>query len=138
MDSTIPKIKLEHTDVRGEIYSIALPDNRELMLLFSKAGALRGGHSHDCDEVVMLLTGKMRYHKVDQAGDPSYDIMTPECAAWEHGYRVKSLSLNPAGEVHMGEFLEDSWVLEWKFAEKGKWTQTDYEPMREKVRASQR
>ena len=131
-----PSIKLEHADSRGEIYSIALPDNRELMLIHSKAGAFRGGHSHDCNEVVMLLTGKMRYHKVDEAGDPSYDIMTPECVVDRHGYRIKAFSLNPANEVHMGEFLEDSWVLEYKFAEKGQWTQQDYEPMREKVRES--
>ena len=37
----------------------------------------------------------------------------------------------------MGEFLEDSWVVEYKFADKDAWTQTDYEPMRERVRASQ-
>ena len=131
-----PSIKLEHADARGEIYSIALPDNRELMLLHSKAGAFRGGHSHDCNEVVVLLTGKMRYHKLDEAGDSRYDIMTPECVPWEQGYKVKGLSLNLAGEVHMGEFLEDSWVFEYKFAEKGQWTQKDYEPMRERVRAS--
>ena len=44
-----PTIKLEHADSRGEIYSISLPGDKELMLLHSKAGALRGGHAHDCD-----------------------------------------------------------------------------------------
>ena len=122
MDSTAPSIKLEHADARGEIYSIALPDNRELMLIHSAPGAFRGGHSHDCHEVVTLLSGKMRYHKLTQVatigpGDSSF---------------------NRRGEIHMGEFLEDTWLVEYKLAQKDAWTQTDYEPMRERVRASQR
>ena len=119
-----PTIKLEHADARGEIYSIALPDNRELMLLHSKAGAFRGGHSHTVDEIVVLLSGKMDYHKL------IYDVDVPE----EMGPGVRSY--NPAGLVHMGKFLEDCWVVEYKFAEKDSWTQTDYEPWREKVRES--
>ena len=64
-----PKLTKVHEDERGAIYSIALPDNRELMLLFSKAGVFRGGHSHDCDEAVMLLSGGMRYWKIYEEGD---------------------------------------------------------------------
>ena len=98
------------------------------MLLHSKAGTFRGGHSHDCSEIVVLLSGKMRYHKMDLGyALPCVQIMS-----------AGEVSYNPAGQVHMGEFLEDSWVVEYKFAEKGKWTQTDYEPMRERVRASSR
>ena len=122
MDSTAPSIKLEHADARGEIYSIILPGNREIMLLRSNPGALRGGHSHSCDEIVVLLSGRMVYHKqVDR------EFMT-----------AGDVSFNRAGDIHMGEFLEESWVIEAKLAEKGAWSQTDYEPMREKVRASQR
>ena len=126
MASTAPSIKLEHADGRGEIYSIALPGNRELMLLFSKAGAFRGGHSHDCEEIVVLLSGKMLYHKRQQGTR----LRSPELM------QEGEVSLNPAGQDHMGEFLEDSWVVEYKFAEKGEWTQTDYEPMRARVRES--
>lgn len=126
MASTIPEIKLEHSDARGEIYSISLPDNRELMLIHSKKGAFRGGHSHNCDEVVVLLSGKMVYHKHNDVGTVSIqDVGLGDC------------SFNKVRQIHMGEFLEDSWLIEYKFAEKGKWTQTDYEPMRERVRASQ-
>lgn len=121
-----PTIKLEHADARGEIYSVSLPDNRELMLLHSKAGTLRGGHSHDCDEIVVLLSGKMRYHK--KIGGSARDYTSE--------MKPGDVSANRAGQIHMGEFLEDSWVVESKFAEKGAWTQADYEPMREKVRAS--
>lgn len=121
-----PSIKLEHSDARGEIYSISLPDNRELMLIHSKAGAFRGGHSHDCEEIVVLLSGKMLYHKRQEG----HRLRSPEFM------QEGEVSCNPAGQDHMGEFLEDSWVIEYKFAEKGKWTQTDFEPMRERVRAS--
>jgi len=117
-----PMIKLEHADSRGEIYSIELPDGHELMLIHSTAGAFRGGHSHSCDEVVVMLSGKMRYHK------EHYTIIMTEGAA----------SHNEAGLNHMGEFLEDSWLVEYKFAKKGQWTQQNYEPMREKVHASNR
>ena len=120
-----PKINLEHSDARGEIYSISLPGNKELMLLFSKAGVFRGGHSHDCDEIVVLLSGKMRYHKRTDSHDVTYEIL------------AGSATYNPAGQIHMGEFLEDSWVVEWKLAkDKDSWSQQDYGPYRERVRAS--
>ena len=119
-----PVLKLEHSDSRGEIYSVSLPDNRELMLIHSKAGALRGGHSHDVPEIVVLLSGKMRYHKSDLGPVLFYDMGGGQS------------SYNAAAQVHMGEFLEDSWLIEYKLADKGEWIQTDYEPMREKVRAS--
>jgi len=122
-----PTITLEHSDSRGEIYAINLPDNKEMILLFSKAGVFRGGHSHDCDEIVVLLSGKMRYHKRVGEADATQTL--------EGG----DTSFNPAGQVHMGEFLEDSWVVEYKLAiDKDSWTQTDYEPMRRLVRDSSR
>jgi len=118
--SFTPVLKLEHADSRGEIYSLSLPDDREIMLLHSTPGAFRGGHSHSCDEVVVLLSGEMRYHK------EHYVINMTE----------GGVSHNEAGINHMGEFLEDSWVVEYKFAKKGEWTQQNFEPMREKVRRS--
>ena len=117
-------VKLEHQDHRGEIYSIQLPDNRELMLLRSVAGIFRGGHSHSCDEIVALLTGKMRYHKLI-AQKTIERVMKPG-----------DVSYNPAGQIHMGEFLEESWVVEFKLAKKGEWMQENYPPFREKVEAA--
>ena len=116
-----PSIKLVHTDNRGEIYSIELPDGQELMLLHSVAGSLRGGHSHSCDEVVLLLSGKMRYHKHINGLSQIKTMADGD------------LSYNPVGQNHMGEFLEDSWVVEYKFAKKGEWTQANYAPYREQV-----
>ena len=120
----IPRIELVHADNRGEIYSIELPDGQELMLLHSVAGSLRGGHSHSCAEVVLLLSGKMRYHK--QINGLPHDTQIKVMAGGD-------LSHNPAGQNHMGECLEDSWIVEYKFAKKGEWTQANYAPYREQV-----
>ena len=123
MDPFIQKV---HADSRGEIYSITLPDGRELMLHHSVAGALRGGHSHNYDEVVLLLSGKMRYHRLIGGKDwIGQEIRAP-------------LSVfNQAEQVHMGEFLEDSWLVEWKIgvkADEGR--TTNYEPYRQLVTES--
>ena len=127
MEVFTPAIKLEHSDARGEIYSITLPNDQELMLLHSKAGSIRGGHSHDVDEIVVLLTGKLEYSK------------KADIKSWE-SHRTLSAgyaSFNPAGEYHMAEFLEDSWLLEWKIAtNKAGWKNIDYAPWRERVKAN--
>ena len=126
-----PEITLGHEDDRGEMYSISLPGDRELMLLHSKKGSLRGGHSHDVPESVMVLTGKMLYRKLPPAYGP-----------WEPAVRSEILhdggcSRNPAGENHMGEFLEDTWLIEWKTCkDKHSWKNQNYSPWREKVEAN--
>lgn len=126
----IPDLQLVHKDARGELYAIDLPDNRELMLLFSKAGTLRGGHSHSCPEQVMVLSGRMHYHKLKVLGG----ITTPEATLLTAG----EVSFNPAGVIHLGNFVEDTWLIELKLARKGEWTQKNYPPWRERVNASSR
>ena len=107
------------------MYAIDLPDNREVMLLFSKAGTLRGGHSHSVPEQVLVLTGRMLYHKMRPGRSGIVTELEPgDC------------SFNDAGVIHMGEFLEDSWIIEAKMARKGEWSQIDYEPYRARVRSS--
>ena len=108
------------------MYSIDIGD-RELMLLFSKKGTLRGGHSHDVPEQVMVLTGEMRYHKHFGDVGESRTVLTPGAC-----------SMNAAGQVHMGEFLEDTWLIEFKLAKKGEWTQENYAPWRDRVEANAR
>lgn len=122
-----PVIKLEHADSRGEIYSITLPGDKELMLLHSKAGTLRGGHAHDVNELVMVLTGKMKYYKKTHDEGTEMQFEVGEGRAVYHS----------KGEYHLAEFIEDSWVLEWKIAtDKNSWVNIDYEPYRELVRAN--
>ena len=114
-----PEIKLEKADERGEIWSVGLPDGTEFMLIHSKRGTLRGGHSHDVSESVMLLTGAMKHCKLGGLefiwGGDNY--------------------FNDPGEVHMGEFLEDSWLIEVKPGTPAHTAvDTDYEPFRKQVR----
>lgn len=114
-----------HEDPRGSIYSIVLPTNQELMLFFCKAGQLRGGHSHDVPELVVLLSGRVRYHTLLNGREQVVD------------YAAGGSIYNSANVPHMAEFLEESWVAEWKIGVHiGEWTTTEYEPMRSRVRRS--
>ena len=118
-----PEIKLEKADDRGEIYSIGLPDGTEFLIIHSKKGTLRGGHSHDVAESVMLLTGSMRYHKINGNVPTSFVL--------NQGHHENNLRHMP----HMGEFLEDSWLVEVKPGTPAHTAvDTDYEPMRKQVR----
>ena len=117
-----PTITKVSEDARGEMYAITLPGDRELMLLHSKQGSLRGGHSHDVDEGVMVLLGAMIYHKRAGSGEMTGVLK-------EGGY-----SFNPTGLAHMGEFLGDTWLVEWKLnTQKGKWKNIDDETWRKQV-----
>ena len=117
-----PTITKVSEDARGEIYSISLPGDRELMLLHSKQGSLRGGHAHDVDEGVMVLLGAMMYHKRAGSGELTGVLK-------EGGY-----SYNPKGLAHMGEFLGDTWLVEWKIGtHKGAWRNFDDPDWRKKV-----
>ena len=119
-----PALTLEHQDSRGDIYRVLLPGDRELMLFFCKAGYLRGGHHHDCDEMVMLLSGKMRYHKWVDGAEELTDL--------EEG----QVSYTPAGVAHLGEFLTDCWLIDWKLGgvQAGGFQTVDFEPFRKLVR----
>lgn len=123
-----PTITLVSEDARGEIYVVNLPNDRELVLLHSKSGTLRGGHSHDVPETNVLLMGRMKYHKLSPAGiDTTFTLGDGDT------------SVNDVGEVHMGEFLDDSWMIEWKrCANKNSWKNQNYAPWREKVESHAR
>ena len=125
MERFEPIITLVHTDSRGEIYSISLPCGQELMLLHSKAGSLRGGHAHSVDEVVVVLMGGLRYYKKVAGGELITDLHAGET------------SFTPAGQVHLGEFLEeDTWLIEAKLAKKGESRDVNYDPWRDRVKVS--
>ena len=122
-----PTITRVSEDARGEMYVITLPGDRELLLLHSVAGSFRGGHAHTVDEIVVMLAGAMRYHKRSEAGKEA------------HGEVLKGGqgSFNEKGLVHLGEFTEDSWLIEWKIdTHNGAWKNLEYAPWREKVAAN--
>ena len=123
----VPTIRQVSGDSRGEIYSILLPDNRELMLLHSVKGSMRGGHSHNVPEAVLMLTGRVRYHKKNPHGkrnEREFILEAGEC------------SPTAAGTDHYAEFLEDTWLVEMKDARIGEWTQALYAPWRILVEAN--
>ena len=129
-----PELKLEHQDSRGQIYSIQLPGDREVMLLQSKQGSLRGGHAHDVDEIVVFLTGKMTYHKLKEIEADGEWLADGEIT---RDMKPGDVSFNPRGQFHMAEFLEDSWVLEYKLCkDKHSWKNIDFAPWRERVKAN--
>lgn len=89
-------------------------------------GSLRGGHAHTVNEVVLLLTGGMAYHKKGLDGTEYIDTV-----------KAGEGSFNRSGVFHMGEFLEDSWLIEWKLnTRKGEWKNVDYPAWRERVAAN--
>lgn len=122
-----PTLKLEHADARGEIYSITLPGDKELLLIHSVKDSLRGGHAHSVSEVVVMLEGGMRYYKKhDESAIEQYTLV--------HG---GDASFNERGLFHMGEFVSDSWLLEWKIGTKrGAWKNFDDPTWRERVKAN--
>lgn len=121
-----PTLTKVHEDERGTIYAITLGDpDQELLLIHSKAGSLRGGHAHNCNEITTLLLGRMTYHKVDSDGKPE----TLELLAGQH-------NVNVAGMPHMAEFREDSWIIDWRLGTPtSKIVTTNYKPLRDRVEA---
>jgi quercetin dioxygenase-like cupin family protein len=122
------ELKLEpiRADSRGASYRVLLPDNSEMVLIFTKKGAMRGGHSHDKPETSMVLSGRMKYWKKLADGRE---------IEFEHG--PGETLHNEPGEVHMALALEEGWLMDWKIGAKvGECTTTNYEPYRARIRAS--
>jgi quercetin dioxygenase-like cupin family protein len=117
-------LTLVYEDARGEIYSILLPTGQELMLFHSHAGYLRGGHSHNVPETVMLLSGRLSYHKIVDDQEVIKELGPGD------------ISINAPGQPHMGYFQDESWLVEWKLGgvSAGGFTTTDFEPFRKLVR----
>lgn len=68
----------------------------------------------------------MKYYKISPNGSEEQSTLLPG-----------SFSRNMADEPHLGEFLEDSWLVEYKIGTKARQSvTTDYEPYRDQVRRS--
>ena len=119
-----PKIEPIFEDSRGASYRVVFPDNIEMILIYTKKGAMRGGHSHDRPETSMVLSGRMHYSKILNDGSEIY---------FDHG-SGETLHNEP-GEVHMATALESGWLMDWKIGTKiGECITTNYEPYRAKIR----
>jgi quercetin dioxygenase-like cupin family protein len=122
------ELKLEpiFEDSRGASYRVIFPDDTEMILIYTKKGAMRGGHSHDRAETSMVLSGRMKYWKKLNNGKE---------IEFEHG--AGETLHNEPGEVHMAQALEDGWLMDWKVATKiGECVTTNYEPYRSKIKKS--
>ena len=95
------------------------------MLLHSKAGTLRGGHSHDVYEMALVLAGQMLHLKPAQEG----------LSEVRRAMKPGDVSRNNPGEAHLGKFPEDTWLIDFKPGTPAHTAvDTDYEPYREKVK----
>lgn len=102
------------------------PDDTEMILIYTKKGAMRGGHSHDRPETSMVLSGRMKYWK---------RLVDGTEIEFEHG--PGETLHNEPGEVHMAQAMEDGWLMDWKVETKvGECTTTNYEPYRSKIKAA--
>ena len=122
------KLKLEPVakDYRGESWRVLFPDNREVLLIFTKAGFLRGGHSHSKREISLLLTGRVRTWKIMK--NTTVEVIAEKSAG--------EFMINEAGDPHLTLALEDYWLLDWKIETHiGESKTTNYPPYRAKVHA---
>ena len=119
-----PILKPIAEDARGGSWSLYFPDlNAEIVIIYSKAGVYRGGHSHSKPEVSLLLSGKCHYWKIPTDGKEIEFDETPG-----------SVLKNAAGEIHLSRFDAPSWLADFKIdTEVGECATTNYEPYRSKV-----
>ena len=130
-----PPLKLEPVDkdYRGESWRILFSDNREALLIFTKAGYYRGGHSHSRPETSLILSGKAKNWKI-----PLMFSIDPSNAGFGEEI-VREISAgeimhNEAGEPHVTLALTNYWLLDFKIDTKvGEWTNTNYSPYRKLV-----
>ena len=116
--------KPELTTVRRAVDDCDVRFSTQVVEFFAKYGDWQDAAR------IATLSGKMKYYKLPIGGDGI--VGEGRTIILKEGDR----SYNRAGEIHMGEFLEDSWVVEYKFSDKDAWTQADYEPYRQMVRES--
>lgn len=109
-------------DARGESWSLLLPNGQELVIIYTKKGFYRGGHSHDKPETSFLLSGSIRYLK--RYPDGREEVFDHAAGEPLH---------NEPGEIHLALALDDYWLLDTRTAKAGEIKTTNYEPYRKKV-----
>ncbi len=123
-----PRIEKIAEDFRGSSWSLLLPDGTEAIIIYSRKGVFRGGHSHDRPEVSLLLSGKAHYWKRFSDGHEE-----------EFDERPGQLLYNLPGEVHLARFDKQGWLFDWKLGAKAGETVTTNDPYyRKRVEAQKR
>lgn len=109
-------------DFRGESWSLMLPNGQELVLIYTKKGMKRGGHSHNFPETSVIVCGKLAYKKKFPDGRE---------ITFEHG--PGEVLHNEPNEIHMAQATEDGWLVDIKEAKQADWVTTNYPPYRSEV-----
>ena len=118
----MPRIEKIAEDFRGSSWAVLLPDGTEGVLIFTKKGVLRGGHWHNKPETSLLLSGRMKYWKMERGKETEF---VQEAGDVLH---------NEPGEPHLALSLEDGWLFDWRVgAKKGETVTTNYTPYRKRV-----
>ena len=128
---SLPKLKLIAEDERGASWQILLPDNRELVLIYTRKGFWRGGHYHTKPETSLVLSGKLRTRKIIKDIDSDQMVYEREIEVEKSAGETIS---NKAGEPHVTIALEDYWLIDSKVDAKiGEWQTINYKPYRDIV-----
>lgn len=95
------RLEKQMEDVRGKIFFFS-QENKRFSLVEMKKGFARGGHYHNFDQIHIILTGKIEYHKKDLLRDEEdvEVINSPDSV------------LIPAKTPHLFIALEDSSFIE--------------------------
>ena len=124
MTETDPVLSKIAEDERGASWSILLPDGQELILIRTNAGYWRGGHSHNVEEVSVLLSGKALYLKKFGESEEKFFIE-------EAGEQL----INHPGDAHAALALEDYWLIDIRPGSKAAdIVHTEYPPWREFIK----
>lgn len=111
-----PRVKKIAEDFRGSSWSVLLPDSTEGVLIYTRKGMYRGGHSHSKAEVSLLLSGRMKYSKTL---DGKEDIQFIQEAG--------QILYNGADQPHLAFALEEGWLFDYKLkAKAGETVTTNY------------
>lgn len=108
--------KFEGKDKRGKVWSFKISETplKEIMILYTKKGALRGGAVHSVVENRVVLEGRIKMKELREEREIEYEMKEGDFAWTEK-------------EVpHLMESLTESWVMEWHPAGKKNWIHEKY------------
>jgi hypothetical protein len=98
-----PVLSKMSEDARGASYSIMLPNGQELLLIYTRNGFWRGGHSHNVEEVSVLLSGRATTMKRLRGRGQTET---------QEVHSTGAIIRNGPGEVHVTLALEDYWLVD--------------------------
>jgi len=96
-----PEIKKVHEDSRGIIYTFFV-DGKEELLIFTKQGYMRGGHSHKDVQHTMVLSGHIEWREWRNDHEEVFNLNEGD------------KQVTPSFVPHLMTALSSCWILETK------------------------